>query len=187
MQKTTLYKKDQKGKIRFWSVENIGDGLYFEYGCLGGEILQNDEPIHFGLAGRSKTQQINLRMQSRINSKLDSGYSPTIEEAERGLRTNLLGYAKPMLAKRFDHIKEIDWNGMHIQYKLNGHRCMIVNDGGVLTAYSRNGKVIETIDTILNGVKIPEGTILDGELYKHGASLQTISSMVKNIKRKDEI
>lgn len=187
MKQTTLYKKDHKGKMRFWAVRALDDGLWFTYGCMGGEILQNDEPIPFGLAGRSQAEQIQLRMESRINSKLDSGYCMSIEEASKGLNTNLLGYAKPMLAKRFDQIKEIDWNGMHVQYKLNGHRCMITNDGGELIAYSRNGKVIETIDSILAGINIPEGVVLDGELYQHGISLQTISSMVRNIKRKDEI
>lgn len=187
MNKTKLYKKDKKGKMRFWSIRQEGKNLIFEYGCLGGEVIVNDEPVYWGLGGRNNQQQIELRMKSRINSKLDAGYCRTIGEAEKGLKNNLLGYSKPMLAQTFNEKKEIDFIGVHIQNKLDGHRCLITNDCGELKAYSRNGKPIETIDYILEQINIPEGTTIDGELYAHGTSLQKISHMIRNVSKKDLI
>jgi ATP-dependent DNA ligase len=59
------------------------------------------------------------------------------------------------------------------------HNCLITNHNGKVIAYSRNGKVIDTIDHIANNIKIPEGVTLDGELYLHGVPLQTIMSWTK--------
>lgn len=187
MSKINLYKKDQKGSIRIWSVEKVDNGLLFEYGLLNGEIQFNDEPISVGLAGRTVEEQIESRMNSRIQSKLDSGYCKSLEEAEKGIKLNAMGHKKPMLAERFDKMKKINYESIHIQNKLNGHRCLIVNDCGEMVAYSRNGKQILTIDHIMQQMTIPEGMVIDGELYCHGMPLQKISSIVRNVKNADKI
>ena len=187
MSETILYKKDKKGKMRFWKIWQNGNYFEYEYGCLNGETIMGNEPVSYGLAGRTRQQQLELRIKSKINTKLDAGYCRTIEEAEKGVKKNLLGYLKPMLANNFDHTKEINLNGIHIQKKLDGHRCLITNDCGEIKAYSRNGKPIETIDYILENMDLPEGLTIDGELYAHGMPLQKISHMVRNIAKKDEI
>jgi ATP-dependent DNA ligase len=68
-----------------------------------------------------------------------------------------------------------------VQYKYNGHRCLITNDGEQNIAYSRNGKEIKTINHILDGLNLDKGQTLDGELYIHGKKLQNIGSLVKKI------
>ena len=55
----------------------------------------------------------------------------------------------------------------------------MANSGGQIVAYTRNGKPITTIGHIMEDIQIPEGTILDGELYAHEESLQTIVSWIK--------
>ncbi len=56
---------------------------------------------------------------------------------------------------------------------------MILNLKGKLFAYSRQGKIINTISHILKNIDIPDGTTIDGELYCHGESLQVLSSWIK--------
>lgn len=187
MNKTHLYKKDKREKMWCWSIWQEGDSFIIEFGVMNGEIQRTEERVPFGLGGRTAQEQMESQIRSRINKKLDGGYCRTIGEANIYTNKNLLGHSKPMLATAYSE-KKFDSSGMiHIQHKLDGHRCLIVNDCGRLIAYSRNGKRIETIDYILDQIEMPEGMILDGELYAHGMPLQKISHMVRNIKRKDEI
>lgn len=182
MDRVDLYAKDNKGKIRQWSIWNDGKYLLMEYGVVGGEMIENSEPVFFGLASRTKQEQIEMRMRSRINKKLDQGYCESAQEAASATRTNSLGYPRPMNAKPLTNAYSRQYTGWFWQYKLNGHRCLIINDAGVITAYSKGGKLIETIPEILSEInpdELKEGQILDGELYHHGTPLQTISSWVR--------
>ena len=55
---------------------------------------------------------------------------------------NMMKY-KPMLAYPVS-AKPVDYNEMvYIQPKLDGVRCLIQCDNGVVTAYSRTGKAVE--------------------------------------------
>jgi len=180
MEKVTLYNRDAAGRIRIWSIEPQDDGLLMEYGLLDGEITTQFEDVPEGKSTRDIVEQIESRMNSRINKKLDVGYVRTLEEAKsRKQVLNALGLPKPMLAHRIDKVNDVDYEGSVIQYKYDGHRCLITNEGGEIKAYSRSGKWIDTIHEIIESVSIPEGMILDGELYLHGKPLNTITSLIK--------
>lgn len=177
---TTLYKRDHRGNLRFWSITDEGGGeLTIEFGQVGGETQVQTEYVEENTV-RDIEEQTESRIRSRINKKLDKGYVYDQELAKKKADRNILGFRKPMLAAKFSNIREdIDYDSSYFQYKYDGHRCLITNDGGSLIAYTRNGKLIDTIDHILTGLKIPEGETIDGELYAHGAKLQSISSWVK--------
>ena len=99
---------------------------------------------------------------------------------------------KPMLAypasnKPIDYTKKV-----FIQPKLDGVRCLIQYDKGVVTAYSRTGKVWCNINHILFNLipffqKYPN-VVLDGELYNHDFKddFESIISMVRKTKPTDE-
>ncbi len=75
---------------------------------------------------------------------------------------------KPMAAY---NINKADRNSDGIYYatlKLDGHRCLIKNENGILTAYSRNGKVIKNCNEFLNKLNLPQGYYFDGELLATG-------------------
>tara|TARA_R100000544_G_scaffold28793_1_gene15244 strand:- start:157 stop:999 length:843 start_codon:yes stop_codon:yes gene_type:complete len=78
---------------------------------------------------------------------------------------------KPMLAYPFT-AKPIDYTQpVFMQPKLDGVRCVIQYDAGVVTAYSRTGKQWKNIEHITLSLykffdKHPN-VILDGELYNH--------------------
>jgi len=180
-----LYKKDQKGAIRVWAVSADDYSIETVYGVLDGEMQDNSEFISEGKAGRSRHEQMMSRINSMIEKRLDKGYLYSIEEARIKGKTNRIGLPKPMLAKKFyDCESKVVYQSSTIQYKYNGFRCLITKQNGKLIAYSRNGKIFDTIDHIFKELILSEGETVDGELYCHGESLQTISSWAKR-KQKD--
>jgi len=180
MEKVTLYSKDAKDSIRVWSIHHDDKNIYMFSGLLGGEETPFTEPVEFGLGGRTREEQIEMRIKSRINKKLDSGYVYSLEDARNNVKTNSLGYLKAAKCSRYDEQKDkIPFTKTFVQPKLNGHHCSIVNDNGVKVAYSNGGKLITTIDHILNDFDLPVGRSVEGELYHHGTILQTISSWVR--------
>jgi len=100
----------------------------------------------------------------------------------------------------FERITDEDWdNGLYIQPKLDGVRCLIqlnheANERGEfpVEAYSRTGKLWKNIDHILEELypfldKYPN-VILDGELYNHDLrdNFEKIISLVRKTKPTDE-
>jgi len=99
---------------------------------------------------------------------------------------------KPMLAYPVS-AKPIDYSKpTFIQPKLDGVRCTIQYDRGIVTAWSRTGKEWMNIEHILKELvpffeKYPD-VILDGELYNHDFKddFEQIISMVRKTKPTDE-
>ena len=91
--------------------------------------------------------------------------------------------AYPVSAKPIDYSKPV-----FIQPKLDGVRCLIQYNNGVVTAYSRTGKVWKNIEHItLNLYKFFDkhpNVVLDGELYNHDFrdDFEQIISMVRKTK-----
>lgn len=178
--KVEMFKYSASG-IRYWSIEpdyDIGM-LYIEFGTYNGAIQLDEEAVEINESGRSLEEQVDLRMNRRITKKRDIGYRETIEESKSVQGMNTIGLPRPMLAHRFDKVKDIDFNKSYVQMKYDGHRCLITRQGTDIVAYSRNGRRINTIGHITSNMHIPTGVILDGELYCHGESLQTITSWAK--------
>lgn len=172
-----LYIKDNTGATRIWTIGTIGNTIVIEHGQLGGKLQTVTETIEKGLAGRTLDEQIRLRVSSRISKQLDKGYTYEIPTEAPKNRLNL---PKPMLAQSYKKVKGIDYSNMIVQPKFDGNRCMIAKINGEYLAYSRNGKVIPAnLDHIFNDLNLNDGEIVDGELYAHGYSLQTIVSWVK--------
>lgn len=176
---TELYTKGNDGNIRVWMIGVQDWTIVMEYGVINGSLIRKTEDVPEGKAGRTRREQIMSRIASRIHRRLDMGYTNDIRKASEEPIRNSMGFKKPMLASQYKNVRNINYNKLFGQFKYNGHRCLVTNKGGELIAYSRNGKPITTIDHILRDMNIPEGAIIDGELYHHLTPLQTISSWVK--------
>jgi len=179
MATTTLYKRNDYG-ISIWRITSRPGVLVMEWGAQDGIHQEQVEYVEENESGRSLEEQTELRRASRISKKLDKGYVRDPASA-KGSGLNQLGFPRPMLAKPYGKVKNLRLDNAYVQYKYDGHRCLIVNDSthGMM-AYSRNGKPITTISHILSSfVDLPVGVILDGELYVHGTSLQRITSYAK--------
>jgi DNA ligase-1 len=95
---------------------------------------------------------------------------------------------KPMLAYPVS-TKPVDYNEkVYIQPKLDGVRCLIQYDKGVVTAYSRTGKEWKNIEHILFNLQhfftLEPDVVLDGELYNHDLrdNFEQIVSCVRKTK-----
>ena len=100
---------------------------------------------------------------------------------------NMMKY-KPMLAYPVS-TKPIDYNEkVYMQPKLDGVRCLIQCENGVVKAYSRTGKEWKNIERILfnlqNFFTLEPDAVLDGELYNHDLrdNFEKIISCVRKTK-----
>lgn len=173
----TLFKKAADGSIRQWTISVDNDELVIHHGVKGGVMQETREEILIGKGGRSVYQQKLSRFNSRINKQLLKGYKETLEEAIYN-KSNAMGLIQPMLALPISKVKNINYDGAHVQYKYDGNRCLITRQGSEIIAYSRRGKVISSIDHITSKLDIPDNVTLDGELYIHGERLQNIRSLI---------
>lgn len=181
MQEVKLYRKNVTG-IGTWRIWHDGSTIHIAHATAidGAEVFHTDE-VFTNQSGRSIDEQIQLEIDSRVSKALDKGYKRTLEEAKKG-QTNQLGLVRPMLAKKFEDFKSLDYSNYLAQPKLDGHRCLVTKTlDGDMIAYSRQGKQITTIDKILLELEplLPREMTIDGELYCHGQSLQTLSSWIK--------
>lgn len=153
-------------EFRIWSEDNVIKIL--------ANSVEYEEVVEEGKVNRSIEEQVELRILSRVRIKLDNGFVYDRSELT-GTPTNQLGYHMPMLAERYDRIKQAPRGKVFVQPKFDGHRCLLNVEG----AYTRRGKPIDTIPNLFESIEVPEGVTLDGELYVHNTPLQTIASWAK--------
>lgn len=173
-----LYRKDAAGRVREWSITKGDFGLIIHHGVLGGTQTRKVEDIDHGKAGRSLSEQIDSRYNSRISNQKKAGYVDSLLECETKPTTNEMGLPRPMLAQTYKDNMYLP-KEFYLQHKFDGNRCIITKRNGKMIAYTRTGKPITSIGHILRCAEsIPEGTFLDGELYLHGVPLQKLRSWI---------
>lgn len=176
----TLYHKGKKDVIYSWQVWAEDDNVWTDYGVLGGKRQKSCKRAEAKNVGRTNAttpeEQAAAEAKSLWKHKRDRKYFETPEEAAG---TNLM---LPMLAKDFTKRKGKVVYPVDVQPKLNGLRCLVPNDTGIPELISRAGKTYEHPRLVeeLRAV-MPTETVLDGELYIHGESLQTITSYIKRL------
>lgn len=182
----TLYKLDNKGKVRQWNIrayEIDGNWCYSQsHGIIGGKIQSSETLISAGKnQGRSNAttaqEQCVAEAESLWIERRDrKGYSETVPTEKP---------FEPMLAKSYDK------DGKHIKFpcfvqpKLDGLKCLGKVKNGSVTFWSRQNKQFQVLQHLEEQLsKFPDG-IYDGELYLHEATFQDIVGAIKRDESND--
>lgn len=194
----TLYAVTKTGNVKTWRCEvtPLQDGsaelsIITQTKLDGKEVIRRDVIMQGKNLGRSNEttpyEQALSEATSRMNKKRDQGYKTEIPTDTSRAGTNALGFIKPMLAKPIDKVKKVTFPA-HWQPKLDGHRAIVTREGGKMLMYSRQGKLITSMDHILDYLEphFKEGTTVDGELYVHGEMLQNIGSLIRRKQEESE-
>lgn len=182
----TLYQKAQTGKITQWTIWTEGNLIIKEHGEMGGR-MQTTTPVacygkNIGKANETTPeQQAEMEAKSQWQKKLDNKYSETIETADAG--TKML----PMLANHLNDRKGKEQYPAYLQRKYDGVRCLAFWEGNRIKLLSRGNKEYTVPVHINEAVAriLPEGKVFDGEIYKHGLTLQEINRRVKKHRGKE--
>ncbi len=173
----TLFHKGKGGAMYQWRAWVEGPTVYTEYGQVGGQLQVTPgsvcTPKNPGKKNATTAeQQAEAEAKSMHTHKLERKYRLTRAEAEEQLFL-------PMLAHPIEKVKNLKVYGS-AQAKLDGVRCLAYWEGDQILLMSRSGKpyrvphIQEAVSKIL-----PKDCVFDGELYRHGLSLQTVTSLVK--------
>ncbi len=172
--KTTIYKKDSKGKIRELTIESHLGKLTQTSGVVGGKLkaaISHSKAKNVGKKNETTPAQQAIREAvSKATAKLKVGYFNTIHEAET------IPVYLPMLALDF---KTLEAGAFH-QNKLDGMRGLAIEDSYLKT---REGNRVATVDHLndeLNHVR-QLINMPDGELYN--LAIGTFQEQMSAIKK----
>lgn len=177
-----LYHKAKGGDLRQWRVWHEGDMILTEYGQVGGKLQISSKRAVAKNVGRTNATtpeaQAKAEAESLWRFKVERKYSETKADAQEELRL-------PMLAHKYEDKKKSVVYPAWVQPKLDGVRCLAQWDGsGHIHLTSRAGKTYSMPHIEKQLEKwLPEDMVLDGELYLHGLSCQTVTSYVKKWKQ----
>ena len=174
--KDPLYHKGKNGELWEWTVSVSGFEIIVRTGQVGGaiqEFRKEAEPKNIGRANETTPEeQALLEARSMWERKLKGKYSESMAGAEQPKY-------KPMLAHKWeDHRHRVVWPWL-FQPKFDGFRCLGFKEEGKIDLFSRNGETFELPHLSDELSCIPDGSVVDGELYKHGVTFQKIQSWIK--------
>lgn len=183
----TLYKQTASGGAQQWTVsvvlENTTPVIVVEYGKVGGKLKIDKHRI---LKGKNvnRSNQTTPYEQALKEATARWSRKKDREAYDEQLKTAVTKKAlKPMLAHTYEaHGCKINWGKLvHIQPKLDGHRCLAFKECDNVTLVSRRGTVIQSLPHVVADLKsvMKNGDIYDGELYCHELTLNQIGSLIK--------
>lgn len=158
---------------RVWTIQMCTGGFLKTYGVQGGKMQESRRMVK-PKSNRTFVQQVELEMNSAINKQRDKGYHRPDEDPPRLIL--------PMLASKYKPSK-ITYP-CALQEKLNGCRMIAERRGDDIIFTTRKGKPVLSMDHLkphLLGI-MEDNSILDGEVFKRGWTLEKISGCFRRKK-----
>lgn len=175
-----LYVRTATEAVGFWCIWTDGPSIWVRWGQVGGTEQTSSvvaKPKNTGRANATTAEEQAIKeAEAKFKKQLRLKYVRSREEAEGGINI------KPMRAYPLDEKRrEKLVYPLTVQPKYDGCRCMAYpRADGSIRLMSRGGLDYELthVRKELTG-RIPKGWCLDGELYVHGMSLQTIRHLIE--------
>lgn len=195
----TLYKRTSSGALQQWRVWVTAQGdfgvINTEHGQVDGKLQVGEDVVREGKNTGKKNAttaftQAEAEAEAKWRKKQErEGYVDDLERAKAG-ENNAEGGVAPMLAKTLEDQKKPPALPAHLQRKFNGVRCIVDVRDGKVGLWSRKRKEILGVPHVQAAYeKAFAGTKgffqFDGELYRHGWSLQRISGFVRKESTKE--
>lgn len=186
----TLYKRASSGAIQQWRIWVEGSTIVTEHGQVGGKLQVGRDTVKDGKnAGRSNETSAAEQAEAEALAKWTKKqtrerYVIELGRAEAG-ETDAGGGIAPMLAKTYEKMnpKKIRWP-YYGQRKFNGVRLVVEILDGEVSLWSRRQMPYLGVPHIKAAYEkafagVPGYFRFDGELYRHGWSLQVISGYAR--------
>ncbi len=187
----TLYSRTSTGAIQTWQIIVEGDQFYVIAGQQDGKKVTSEPTVceakNVGRANATTPQEQALsEAQSKWDKKIKLGYTTDVTKIDSSI-----SFVEPMLAKNFeDRLDKIDWNeGVFVQNKYNGARCVATYENGRVVLKTRKGEEYISVSHINKDLEkffadYPSA-VLDGELfsYEYRQKLNELMSIVRKTKK----
>ena len=185
--------------------EDASAQIYVETGVLSGKITRH-APTYSSVTNRGKSNERNKLEQALVIArtlylkKMDCGFQKNKKFDFDAKKMAGVKYF-PMLVRKYEDEKKHLKFPIYVQPKLDGARCVAFlnknpDDNPTeknVIMYTRQKKEYNGFENIKNELlsalveawRYDGSAYIDGELYKHGLSLQDISGAVRNPDRND--
>src|SRR5260221_1208073 len=185
-----LYSISKNNKILIWKISVLDNEIITEYGQLGKKMIIT----------RRESKNAELEAERKWNLKKDGSYSENIPSNNCRVKINDIELISPMLAHKYEpwnynlSVKEQSTvsrssekyikfsEGVYIQPKLDGVRCVCSKQNGNIILQSRTKKIFPHLDHIRHAMLSlyndigDDSVICDGELYFYKESAEDVDT-----------